>query len=129
MNDLALFMQKTRLRIIVVVLVLGAVFLFACSTAEKWGTKYDVLLDRSDVDVAYSITNDGGETRRFTLPGPVFVTEERIGDEYAVFAIDNSGLGAVRCVWEIYATTSFYMERCEALGNPELVTKLNGALG
>ncbi|MEM7124154.1 MAG: hypothetical protein AAF563_22945 [Pseudomonadota bacterium] len=94
------------------------------ASADEWGTAYDVLLDRPDVEVEYLTSDEGAETRRFRLPGPVIVDEIRDGDNYRVWSRDASGLGAVQCAWLIYATTVFYAERCDAAGYQDQLTLL-----
>jgi len=95
---------------------------------RKWDTRYDALLDRSDVQVEFLTNDKGEEIRHFTLPGGVYIEEIRDGDDYRVWAEDTSGLGAVQCAWEIYASLHFYATKCEAQTGPELAAILGGAV-
>ena len=100
----------------------------ASQTNGGWGTDYDVLLSRSDVEVEYFTSEDGWEVRKLTSPGPVIINERRRGEEYEVTSLDRSGLGAVRCAWEIYATLEYLARRCEATFEPRFVLALRDSV-
>ena len=101
----------------------------AAAQSEPWGTYYDRLLERPDVEVTTQTRDDETEVREFRLPGDVVITQERQGEEVSTVAWDASGFGAVLCVWEILMHVRVMHDACDnAQKNPAVGASLEIAI-
>ncbi len=118
-------------RVMWLAVAIGSVGISASTTAqsEKWGTEFDALLERPDVEVSLGPGDYGGEERTLHLPGQVTVVERRLNGEITTITYDASGKGAVLCSWKFLAAVKAGYGFCSKNPNRMIEGKLDRAIG
>jgi hypothetical protein len=86
----------------------------ACVHApENWGTPWDKFIGQKDVKVTLTKDKAGNEVRTIDLPSGVSATQTRKPDgQIETMAMDDSGLGAVMCFYQILTVLMTTAEVC-----------------
>jgi len=72
---------------------------------------------------------DGTETKNIQLPSGVsFLVSHAKNGGIGVTGIDNSGHGAVMCVWSIYVALSVALDVCDSTPDPAVKAALSDAI-
>ena len=92
---------------------LSAVIFAALGGAAAEDTPYWRLLE-AQPGATLSTYSDGAghELRQVRLPGGVVFSEVWVGKDYYITGSDESGHGAVMCIWTIHATRLAMLEVC-----------------
>lgn len=72
---------------------------------------------------------EGMETREIRTSAGVVIVQTRSGSEVLAYSWDDSGLGAVKCVWGIYTVVKSELELCPDAASPEIKRNLDRAIG
>jgi len=90
------------------VTVLAALAIGGCSQNEHHRVDYQALA----AETPWKIEQNGSETRSIPLGGGVIRHQDRKDGKVYNLDMDESGLGAVGCVWELYVQIRTDMEIC-----------------
>lgn len=89
------------------------------SRAENWGTEWDQFVGKPGTVVTYpapataSQRAEGVEFRNIRLENGITVHQTRKKGRVSSFPVDNSGHGAVMCVWFIYNSIKATLQTCQ----------------
>lgn len=119
---------RSRSAILTLVLCVAAGCGGAMADDLRWGDGFDVLIDQPGVEVTVAKNPDGIETRRFEMPGDVSMLQRREADAVTMMTMDASGLGAVRCAWEIFVGMHDAIALCEGADVSGAQARLDRAL-
>lgn len=93
-----------------ITVILTAQLLAACTAETPFRATYDMLAAQTP----WTLEKDGRETRSFSLPGGIDISQTRKAGKVSSLEMDNSGHGAVMCAWEIYSSILAWAELCQA---------------
>jgi hypothetical protein len=81
---------------------------------------FDKFLSRPNVEVTVQQNHDGSESRNIKLPEGIEISQTRRNGETSTFALDNSGLGAVYCIWDVLVSIRAELSHCPENGSPKV---------
>lgn len=80
--------------------------------------------------ITRNVRPDGTETKTIQLPSGVsFLVSHAKDGSVGVTGIDNSGHGAVMCVWSVYVQLSVALDICDSTPDPVAKAALSDAIG
>jgi hypothetical protein len=96
--------------------------------AEPWNTPYDKFFEAENAEVTIRTEADGTEVRRVMTPGNVEVRQYRKDGNVRTVVMDDSGYGAVLCVWDLYVSFKFALEACYPTEHSVAIRRLGMAI-